>query len=1223
MAGVGPNVEDCLTEAATLDIEATPDGTVREIQEAGGLDRVDTQARWFSLRASTKANRKAISRTKRYGDMEWDTFLSYRVDADAELVKELYWQLRNMTITEHQKTRPLRVFWDRECLKDGEKWEEGFAKAICSSRLIVPVMSRNTFKMEKTRQSAGHNVEALTEDSPADNVLLEYELGLCLNELQGTAMMPLFVGDKDDSGKFSHFFESKCLPACGEVTVKIISEKVANYLARVAGVAREDLSNRYKPRSVRKILSEVTQFQGFFLQGPTYEAVRGAVVKVHACTNRLAQEHAERQQLDHLQFSTAQGEEVCQFLAEKTLSCYGSVLAKNRLSSLRKVSQLTLHQLDTLHQEFCAASSVAEDSSITQLGRRVALGEAVESLKGDPRTKTLKEQLDDFSDPNVSGLNLVNARNQAEVLYAKKYWLFALIAIAMYFLFHRSILGVVSMTHIQSKIQLRSQDVTAFTVQLSNGSGWSSVQSTLDNTCNNGVHGICVFRRESKSSDEVTVFHFPVGEKARFVRILPEVPIAGGDMRLGILGDVGKNNLIYQIVNPGPPGKVWLQHGCNNEGSETDSSGQWSSPDSRIGQVQCCLPNVSVCTRDGCLSGDWKESGDGQSPNKTFYEAKALCEAKGWRLCTRNEMNEEYSSGCCTSKYTKTTVPNKCGYDERLVWTSDMAGLQVIDGEGRVDSDRALENVRQVTVDLGEVQTVRGIRMQGGVHSKPYSDGPACVVALYYIPLVCGCAGISVMMHFWKSPLFGVRRVIIPLFLVISASGVVFCLVIAFDPSVPGILSTNQICPSSISGEYSISRWFGGVFCMCLVLLVTILLHLVRPQRPIIGFAISLCVCVGLVYIMADPQFSSPRTLKDLITAFSLAGIVPLVLSMLTKLNERRAKKRTDYDVERYEVAWAEATCRVKAKGAGLNRSKIHAEPDPEQGSNPEVSLIDQHLQAIKKTCAEMILKLQESREQVWSDSAKAFSLWARFLFWIRADGLGPYARTGKIRQSTACIDSLFEQAAILNDDFFALLEGDLGIGDQFPSGLKWQNVGATKPEQGRELDNAKLADALMNKTEFTEQEWNNFGITDLRNDHVVKSGATYLQPVIFRAELCRGPVKRPDRALQKVVRRFYRDPRCLTDIVRCCILLESIADVRKALDALFKASTIHWGHTGTEKEKSDLGHEKWFRICKVKDRFTTTERTGYRDVCLNLQVSQELAHTHTHNMDNNSHSTE
>ena len=53
---------------------------------------------------------------------------------------------------------------------------------------------------------------------------------------------------------------------------------------------------------------------------------------------------------------------------------------------------------------------------------------------------------------------------------------------------------------------------------------------------------------------------------------------------------------------------------------------------------------------------------------------------------------------------------------------------------------------------------------------------------------------------------------------------------------------------------------------------------------------------------MADPQFSSPKTLKEVIGMFSVAGIVPLVLSMLTKLNERRAKKRTDYDVERYEV---------------------------------------------------------------------------------------------------------------------------------------------------------------------------------------------------------------------------------------------------------------------------------------------------------------------------------
>ena len=375
MAGTGPNAGDCLAEAATLDIEETPNSSGKSQEDPAGLDteakgdtdpahvgraglfrrkssmaisavntlqntealRMDREERfrevreirrrlapgadragegWFSLRASTKDYRKTTSRTKKHGDMEWDIFLSYRVDADAELVKELYWQLRNMTITENGKTRPLRVFWDRECLKDGEKWEEGFAKAICSSKLVVLVMSRNTFKMEGRR----HNVEALAEDSPADNVLLEYELGLCLNELHGTAIMPLFVGDKDDSGKYSHFFESKCMPACKEVTVKSISEKVSNYLENDAGVAPEDLTKRYRPRSVSKIMSDVTQFQSFFVQGPAYEAVKGAVLKMHACANRLAQEHVGRQQLEHLQFSTPQGEEVCQFLAEKTLS---------------------------------------------------------------------------------------------------------------------------------------------------------------------------------------------------------------------------------------------------------------------------------------------------------------------------------------------------------------------------------------------------------------------------------------------------------------------------------------------------------------------------------------------------------------------------------------------------------------------------------------------------------------------------------------------------------------------------------------------------------------------------------------------------------------------------------------------------------------------------------------------------------------------------------------
>ena len=160
--------------------------------------------------------------------MEWDIFLSYRVKADLDLVKELYWQLRNMTIAENGKTRPLLVFWDKECLKFGERWDDGYAKAICCSHLVVLVMSRNTFQME-----GHHDVGTLTEDAKADNVLVEYELALCLNEMHDTAIMPLFVGDKDAKGrgKYSHFFESECLPTCPNVIVRSVSEKVRTDVA--------------------------------------------------------------------------------------------------------------------------------------------------------------------------------------------------------------------------------------------------------------------------------------------------------------------------------------------------------------------------------------------------------------------------------------------------------------------------------------------------------------------------------------------------------------------------------------------------------------------------------------------------------------------------------------------------------------------------------------------------------------------------------------------------------------------------------------------------------------------------------------------------------------------------------------------------------------------------------------------------------------------------------
>ena len=62
-------------------------------------------------------------------------------------------------------------------------------------------------------------------------------------------------------------------------------------------------------------------------------------------------------------------------------------------------------------------------------------------------------------------------------------------------------------------------------------------------------------------------------------------------------------------------------------------------------------------------------------------------------------------------------------------------------------------------------------------------------------------------------------------------------------------------------------------------------------------------------------------------------------------------------------------------------------------------------------------------------------------------------------------------------------------------SDLVWEADGVAKPPSGQELTNKKLSQALESKTQFTQDEWNKFGITGLRADHFIKSGASYFRP--------------------------------------------------------------------------------------------------------------------------------
>ena len=66
---------------------------------------------------------------------------------------------------------------------------QGFAKAIFGSSMVVVVLSRGAFM-------GRHDVKSLKPESKCDNVILEWELALGLNDLKGTVVLPLFVGDK-------------------------------------------------------------------------------------------------------------------------------------------------------------------------------------------------------------------------------------------------------------------------------------------------------------------------------------------------------------------------------------------------------------------------------------------------------------------------------------------------------------------------------------------------------------------------------------------------------------------------------------------------------------------------------------------------------------------------------------------------------------------------------------------------------------------------------------------------------------------------------------------------------------------------------------------------------------------------------------------------------------------------------------------------------------------
>jgi hypothetical protein len=85
-----------------------------------------------------------------------------------------------------------------------------------------------------------------------------------------------------------------------------------------------------------------------------------------------------------------------------------------------------------------------------------------------------------------------------------------------------------------------------------------------------------------------------------------------------------------------------------------------------------------------------------------------------------------------------------------------------------------------------------------------------------------------------------------------------------------------------------------------------------------------------------------------------------------------------------------------------------------------------------------------------------------------------------------------------------------LVTGENVPaSGLKWIEAGDATPTSGDELFKEELSVALQSETEFTQEEWQAFGISDLRMHHFIKSGQTHFKPAVAGLDVKKTQMRR------------------------------------------------------------------------------------------------------------------
>jgi hypothetical protein len=120
-------------------------------------------------------------------DKNWHAFISYRVQHEADVARELFDRLSALELRETGQR--VRVYLDQVRLEDGRRWDTGFMEGLAETVVFVPLVSVGCVRGMK---------ELTPEEDWCDNVLLEWCAALELHERgRIKAILPMLIGEPD------------------------------------------------------------------------------------------------------------------------------------------------------------------------------------------------------------------------------------------------------------------------------------------------------------------------------------------------------------------------------------------------------------------------------------------------------------------------------------------------------------------------------------------------------------------------------------------------------------------------------------------------------------------------------------------------------------------------------------------------------------------------------------------------------------------------------------------------------------------------------------------------------------------------------------------------------------------------------------------------------------------------------------------------------------------